>query len=547
MVVLQDYGNILFRHISGGDINPQEVLRFCPHIEKFDVDFNYTTLEIRGKNAKINFVFEDINTLRIKSLNAGLTLRFFSSSYDYLIKRKENFYEFNLSVNNVILGIYIIKGKIEAYFNWNGLFSEDPFIELNPENNILDFIIVDLSDLPKDCLFWNSNFDEVVNNREKDFNNFLNKFNFPFIHRKIKEATYLLWINAVSPRGLLKYEAIYSSKNKMTNIWSWDNLFSLLPLVEVDNNLALNQIRVFAALQRENGQIPDFINDIYCSYNFCKPPIMGYIFKYLCNKKNIDLSVFNEFYEMLKCWTLWWINYRDDDEDGLIQYNHGNESGWDNSTFFKDTIPIESPDINSYLITQLQFLIDLAKNLGKYEDISFYRDLIERLFCGLMRMYTNKGFIGYDICHNTIYSKTLQKYLPLILSERLPFKSIKTMVNELKSEYLVKWGLTTESVYSEYFNPEGYWRGPIWAPISFIFATSLSELGYNDLSNYIKKTFIKLNLKNNFEENFEPFKGQGLCDFGFSWTAAVFLEFILEFIKEGKEDELYEIMGELQD
>lgn len=543
MVISQNCENLILRHISGGDANPQEILSFYPHIKKYNIDFNYTSLELKGNNTKISFVYADVNTLRIKALNTGLNLKFFSKGYDYLIKRKENFYEFNSSSKNVIIGIYIIKGEINASYNWNGLSSENPFIELNPDNNILEFLIIDLSYVSFNLDFNFKSFDKVICDRDKEFSNFINKFNLPLTNKKIKEALYLLWVNAVSPRGLLKYEAIYSSKNKMTNIWSWDNLFTLLPIIEVDDNLALNQIRVFASVQRENGQIPDFINDVYCSYNFTKPPIIGYIFKYICERKKIDISTFKEFYEMIKFLTLWWIDYRDDDKDGLIQYNHGNESGWDNSTFFKNTVPIESPDINSYLITQLEFLIDLAKNSGNYKDISLYKELIEKLFNGLMRMYTDRGFIGYDISHNVIYTKTLQKYIPIILLDRIPNKLITSMIKELENEYFVKWGLTTESVYSEDFDPKGYWRGPIWAPITFIFANSLSDLGYLNLSKRLKKAFIELNLKNYFDENFEPFTGQGLCDSGFSWTAAVFIE----FIKEAKEDETYEIMGELQD
>ena len=46
--------------------------------------------------------------------------------------------------------------------------------------------------------------------------------------------------------------------------------------------------------------------------------------------------------------------YRDSNQDGLPEYRHGNEAGWDNATVFDEGGPIESPDLSAYLSVQIE-------------------------------------------------------------------------------------------------------------------------------------------------------------------------------------------------
>lgn len=66
---------------------------------------------------------------------------------------------------------------------------------------------------------------------------------------------------------------MYSSKNWMFNIWSWDNCFSALPLSDKQPELAYSQLKVFYGIQDASGCYPDYVNDKFYSYSCCKPPI----------------------------------------------------------------------------------------------------------------------------------------------------------------------------------------------------------------------------------------------------------------------------------
>ena len=42
---------------------------------------------------------------------------------------------------------------------------------------------------------------------------------------------------------------------------------------------------------------------------------------------------------------------------------------------------------------------------------------------------------------------------------------------------MTEYGLATEATDSPYYNPDGYWRGPIWGPTMVLFIEGLEECG----------------------------------------------------------------------
>ncbi len=62
-----------------------------------------------------------------------------------------------------------------------------------------------------------------------------------------------------------------------------------------------------------------------------------------------------------------WLDYRRVSGRDLPYYQHGNDSGWDNSTTFDLDRVIESPDLAALLVVQLDVLAGLAEELGLTE------------------------------------------------------------------------------------------------------------------------------------------------------------------------------------
>src|SRR5690606_6697820 len=84
-----------------------------------------------------------------------------------------------------------------------------------------------------------------------------------------------------------------------------------------------------------------------------------------------------------------------------------------------------------------------------------------------------------------------------------------------------------DDVRSRFRRPEadGYWRGPIWAPSTFILEAGLRRSGRPELADDVRSRFRRLCERHGFAENFDALTGSGLRDRAYTWTAAVYLLF----------------------
>ena len=182
-------------------------------------------------------------------------------------------------------------------------------------------------------------------------------------------AAYVTWSCVVAPAGHLRRPAMYMSKNAMASIWSWDNCFNALALARHAPELAWDQLMVMVDLQDPSGALPDLANDRFVSWSFCKPPVYGWALARLAQVPGLLTPArLAEIYAPLCRVTEWWFRHRDDNGDGMPQYNHGNECGWDNSTVFRALPPIDAPDLAAYLVIQMEFLAQAAAQLGREDE-----------------------------------------------------------------------------------------------------------------------------------------------------------------------------------
>ena len=86
--------------------------------------------------------------------------------------------------------------------------------------------------------------------------------------------------------------------------------------------------------------------------------------------------------------------------------------------------------------------------------------------------------------------------------------------------HLTPYGLATELPASPHYRPDGYWRGPIWAPATVLIEDGLRRGGHHRLADEISARFRALCEKHGFAENFDALTGTGLRDRAYTWTAA---------------------------
>lgn len=240
-----------------------------------------------------------------------------------------------------------------------------------------------------------------------------------------------------------------------------------------------------------------------------------------------EIDQFRQLYGPLARWTEWYLRYRDDDLDGIPQYHHGNNSGWDNATPFKIGVPLESPDLCAYLVLQMETLAKLAEAMNNLEEAESWQRRATALLQNMLEhFWQDDHFVALRSGdHLVADTESLFLFLPIVLGLRLPAGVRSELLQGLTKpgRFITEYGLATESPQSPDYRPDGYWRGPIWAPSTFMIVEGLSACGEQELARSLALKFCDLCTENGFAENFDALTGAGLRDRAYSWTASVFL------------------------
>ncbi|EAR51787.1 hypothetical protein OG2516_06976 [Oceanicola granulosus HTCC2516] len=337
-------------------------------------------------------------------------------------------------------------------------------------------------------------------------------------------AAYILWSATVPAGGALSRPAVYMSKNEMINVWSWDNAFSALGLAEADPDLALDQLRVIYDRQDPSGMLPDFVHDAGASYAFTKPPVHGWtLLRLMADRPGWpSAEVRAELGRALAAQVGWWLTEARAGRDELPCYPHGNDSGWDNASFFDEGGPVLSPDLPTFLILCCDALAVLRP-----DEAARWRDEGEALLALLQaRLGGAEGF-GTRKLHggDLRFGRTLAEFMPLLLGDRLPRAQADAMVARFERDMLTEWGPATEAPDSPHYESDGYWRGPIWAPTTALIRDGLIAAGADDLAREVATRYCHLCETSGMAENFDALTGAPLRDPAFAWTSAVYLAF----------------------
>jgi putative isomerase len=342
-------------------------------------------------------------------------------------------------------------------------------------------------------------------------------------------AAYVSWESVVEPSGNLKRPAMLMSKNWMGSIWSWDQTFNAMATSFGNPQLAWDQFMLPIDVQDAHGAFPDMWNADSIVWTYSKPPIHGWALAWMLRHNRFrDQQHLAAVYEPLVKWTEWYFRYRDLNGNGLPEYRHGDESGWDNSTALIDGTPVESPDLSAYLVLQMDTLSEIANHLGKTAEAQQWKQRSDALLQKLLqRFWTGHEFVSFSITdRHPIHSESLLLLMPVVLGHRLPPSVQTRLIEDLCSRLrLSPFGLPSEPPSSPLYQPDGYWRGPIWAPATMIVAEGLDDMGEHTLADTLRKKFCLMAQRSGMAENFDARTGAALRDPAYTWTSSVYLIF----------------------
>ncbi|EPB8196003.1 trehalase family glycosidase [Clostridium perfringens] len=308
-----------------------------------------------------------------------------------------------------------------------------------------------------------------------------------------------------------------------------------------------------------------------------KPPLAAWAVWNVYKETN-DIEFLKEMYPKLVDYHNWWYTNRDHDKNGIAEYggmvhpaNNSEdeiilaaawESGMDNATRFdkegfgsddvgvhvfenKDnngntvgySINQESVDLNSYLYAEKGFLKSMADILGKTEESQKYE--VEAKNVGEYirnNMFDKETGFFYDLQINEDGSekkllvnrgKGTEGWMPLWAKVATQDEAELVKENMMDSnKFNTYMPLPTASKDNPKFNPNKYWRGPVWMDQALYGIESLQNYGFKDEAETLTKKLFDnaegLIGDGPIRENYNPETGQGLHTKNFSWSASAY-------------------------
>lgn len=377
----------------------------------------------------------------------------------------------------------------------------------------------------------------------------------PVLPRFERQYYYAWWVmraGLLSTRYYMTREGMSPSKVHYVGVWNWDAYFHALAYRYVDMRLAEDQLRLLLDHQREDGMIPDAVHDegivTHLSgpvdADVTKPPLLAWTALKLYETSG-HLDFLDEIYEPLVRWNEWWFSFNDDDRDGLCQYNHPFSSGLDDSPLWDEGMPVEAPDLNTYLCLQQEALAEIASQIGEREDVSRWREGAQRLVHGMMAQMWDEGAGLFWALRRTesgevpVRVVTPFSLLPL-WTGRLPPRVQRRLIAHLSDDrsFWTRYPIPTVARCDPHYDPNQMWRGPTWVNINYLFIEALTRVGEVRLARELRERTLELVLRHgDMYEYYHPETGDRPPKAAptFGWTAAVFIDLAIRATQEEKE------------
>lgn len=307
------------------------------------------------------------------------------------------------------------------------------------------------------------------------------------------------------PEGESSYNYYVFSREP---VWGWGHggqvfheSITMLSYALIDPESAMNSQRVYSERQYPNGYINyrtgSYLNEII-EYNgelTSSAPWYSWL-NWEIYKITGDRDFLEEMYDSSKRFYEFFIETRDKDGDGLLEWGgHAvlesvrdalvavwDEVGWPSN--------FEGLDINSMMVMEAKALESMALELGLQEEADRWRkdhkkrtELINKyMWDDITGFYYNVDRETNTFTHkekNDLKRQEIIGFLPLwagIASEEQADRLVESLTDPEK--FWRRYGIPTLAADDPYYNPKGYWNGPVWVQWNYLIVRGLLDYGY---------------------------------------------------------------------
>lgn len=355
------------------------------------------------------------------------------------------------------------------------------------------------------------------------------------------------------------------------HLWAWDSVFCAMGWAHIDLIRAQKEMDFLFSTQWENGMIPHItfsqghLEDYFPGPDvwghakgstISQPPVWAMGMEYL-HKKGSSIDWIKSHLSSIEKSHLFFKNHRDPQGINQLAIAHPWESGMDNCVAWDkpmsdiptdirnelnrvDTKKVEDtsqrPSDTEYL-RYLKIVESLIDNDFNSVIFQTYDPMMSTILCmneyalarlqklcgiddsqaitrannikeSLLKSKNSNGYFNYKnaLTDETYSVKSLGALFPYLLTDE--------NIESVLTHHLAEFGISTQAIDDQNFDPKCYWRGPCWINTNWFFMEKLPQA-----KEYIRGLIDK----NGFREYYHPQTGQGLGATAFSWSAALYL------------------------
>lgn len=375
------------------------------------------------------------------------------------------------------------------------------------------------------------------------------------------------------------YQYTLPSPHSYPYQWFWDSCFHAIILCHFNTLDAKKELLSLVSKQFENGMIPHMIYwQKEPKTNFpvvewgkkdtsaiTQPPMLAFAV-WQIYQKDRDKGFVEKIYPSLVKLYHYFLSERDPHNNHIASMINPDESGEDNSPRFdiqlnlppkhtlgenykrrlklvaankqcafdapfcmKNFFWVKDVPMNAILIENLKIMEEIASVIGNKVDAAYYLDRSKK-FKQAMRDFMLEDGIFYSVYldpkknqYQKIKVKTWAAFAPLF-AQILTKKEADYVIREYllnKKHFAAPFMVPTVSCSEPSFDPEGFWRGPVWISINWFIVKGLKKYGYDKLAKKIAENSLALVEKSGFREHFNPLTGEGLGVRQFTWGGLI--------------------------
>jgi glycogen debranching enzyme len=264
-----------------------------------------------------------------------------------------------------------------------------------------------------------------------------------------------------------------------------------------------------------------------------KPPLLAWS-AWKLYEKDGDREFLEEIYEPIVRVNTWWFEKNDLDANGLCEYQHPFSSGLDDSPLWDDGMPVESPDLNTYLYLQQEALGRMAQVIGEPDEAETWRLRARNMARRLVQRSwdAERGYFWARRNGVRVDVRTPFNLFPL-LTGQMPAEISRRLVGHLTDErqFWSRYPVPSVAMDDPKYDPLQMWRGPTWVNINYLLIEGLTRSGYEELARDLRRrTLDLLCRRDDIYEYYHPETGENppLAASTFGWSAAVLIDLAIQ-------------------